>query len=34
MSPCSVFSKPPVNVLSYFHNLKKSSEQCKRALLY
>ena len=24
--PCSVFSKSPVNVLSYFHNLKK----CKR----
>ena len=27
MQICSVFSKSPVNVLSYFHNLKNKSEK-------
>ena len=29
MQPCSVFSKSPVNVLSYFHNLKNRKERKK-----
>ena len=29
MQFCSVFSKSPVNVLSYFHNLKKKREREK-----
>ena len=27
---CSIFSKSPVNVLSYFHNLKNKNESLKR----
>ena len=27
MSPCSVLSTSPVNVLSYFHNLKKKKKR-------
>ena len=27
MQLCSVFSKSPVNVLSYFHNLKQKKEK-------
>ena len=30
MQPCSVFSKSPINVLSYFHNLKSKKERNKK----
>ena len=31
MQPCSLFSKSPVNVLSYFHNLKKLKLKTKQS---
>ena len=31
MQFCSVFSKPPVNVLSCFHNLKNKKEKEKQS---
>ena len=32
MQFCSVFSKSPVNVLSYFHNLKKKRERERKKI--